>query len=151
MNIDASGAESPGEADAERRGSEPPHSGPWQPEEPSVQRSAYRILLGRDTVVTLTQAAPLIPARRRGRKTHVSTLFRWSNSGCRGIVLPTIQCGGTRCTSIEALQWFCEMLTELSQDPGGKIETAGAPLRRSLSQRRRESEAAGKQLEKMGA
>jgi hypothetical protein len=100
--------------------------------------------------MSLAQAAALIPPRRRGRKTHVSTLFRWSTSGCRGIVMPTIQCGGTRCTSVEGIQWFFEQLTELSRDRG-KAETAAIPLRRSPSRRRRESEEAGRQLEQMGA
>jgi hypothetical protein len=101
--------------------------------------------------VTLTQAAALIPPRRRGRKTSVSTLFRWSKSGCRGVILPTIQVGGSRCTSTEALQWFCEVLTELSHDSGRTAEAADIPRWRSPSQRRRESEAAGKRLEQMGA
>ena len=130
---------------------ESPPPGPEQPAGASLRRSGYQIALGRDTIVTLTQAAALIPPRRRGRKTSVSTLFRWSKSGCRGVILPTIQVGGSRCTSTEALQWFCEVLTELSQDPGRKAEATDMPLRRSPSQRRRESEAAGKRLEQMGA
>jgi hypothetical protein len=101
--------------------------------------------------VTLAQAAALIPPRRRGRKTHVSTLYRWSTTGCRGVVLPTIQVGGSRCTSAEALQWFCEVLTELSHDPGGQAGAEVLPLRCSPAQRRRESEAAGERLEQMGA
>jgi hypothetical protein len=116
---------------------------------PSPQPPGYQIVLGRDTIVSLTQATDLIPPRRRGRKTNVSTLFRWSTSGCRGIVLPTLQCGGTRCTSVEAVQWSFEALTELSR--GGASRTAGIPLRRSPSRRRRGSEAAGKRLEQMGA
>lgn len=99
--------------------------------------------------MSLTQAAGLIPPRRRGRKTNVSTLYRWSTSGCRGIIMPTIQCGGTRCTSVEGIQWFFEALTQLSR--GEVSQTPGIPLRRSPSQRRRESEQAGKRLEQMGA
>jgi hypothetical protein len=113
--------------------------------------SLYQIILGRDTIVTLTQATALIPPRRRGRKASVSTLFRWSNSGCRGVVLPTLQCGGTRCTSFEALQWFFEMLGQVGRGRGAQAGPAGIPLRRSPAQRRRAAEAAGKRLEKMGA
>ena len=114
-------------------------------------RDAYQIVLGRDTIVTLTQATALVPPRRRGRKTSVSTFFRWSTSGCRGIVMPTLQCGGTRCTSVEAIQWFFEALSELSRTQGAKVETTGVPVLRSPSQRRRASEDAGKRLEQMGA
>jgi hypothetical protein len=81
----------------------------------------------------------------------VSTLFRWSKSGCRGVILPTIQLGGSRCTSVEAMQVFVETLTERSHDPRGTTGPAALPPRRSLSQRQRESEAAGKRLEQMGA
>lgn len=62
-------------------------------------------------VVSLTEAAGLLPRRRQGKKPNVATLYRWASRGCRGIVLETIQIGGTRCTSREALQRFAERLT----------------------------------------
>jgi Protein of unknown function (DUF1580) len=136
------------EDDAENRSSKT-RTGTGGPNDPSPRLPGYQIVLGRDTIVTLTQATGLIPPRRRGRKTSVSTLFRWSTSGCRGILLPTLQCGGTRCTSVEAIQWFFEALTELSRSPGA--EATSILLRRSPSRRRRESEDAGKRLEQMGA
>ena len=37
-----------------------------------------------ESLLTLAQAADELPRRRRGRKTHVSTLFRWSTAGCKG-------------------------------------------------------------------
>ena len=64
--------------------------------------------------IPLTQAARLIPRRRAGRKCNVATLYRWSVVGCRGTVLETIQIGGTRCTSREALQRFFDRLTAQS-------------------------------------
>jgi hypothetical protein len=42
---------------------------------------------------------------------HVATVYRWSTTGVRGVVLETLQIGGTRFTSREALQRFCERLT----------------------------------------
>ena len=63
-------------------------------------------------IVTFYQAADDLPRRRRGRKTHISTRFRWSTAGCKGVVLETIQVGGTRCTSREALQRFFESLSQ---------------------------------------
>ena len=70
---------------------------------------------------------------------------------CQGNILPTLQCGGTHCTSVEAIQWFFEALSELSLTHGAKVETTGVPVLRSPTQRRRASEDAGKRLEQMGA
>lgn len=63
----------------------------------------------------LVEAARLIPSRRRGRPCSVTTLYRWSGVGCRGIVLETIQIGATRCTSAAALQRFFARLTAANQ------------------------------------
>jgi hypothetical protein len=101
-----------------------------------------------ETLIPLTQAASELPRRRRGRKTHVSTLYRWATVGCRGVILETIQVGATRCTSREALQRFFERLSQPVQ--------AGAVSRpvgrvRTLAQRQPASEAAGHKLAGMGA
>ena len=42
-------------------------------------------------LISLADAAGELPRRRRGRKTHVSTLFRWTTIGCRGVVLESLQ------------------------------------------------------------
>src|SRR5687767_10871131 len=52
-----------------------------------------------------------LPCRRRGRNLHISTVFRWSN-GLRGVKLETLQIGGTRCTSEQALRRFFSRLTD---------------------------------------
>jgi hypothetical protein len=101
-----------------------------------------------EAILSLSQAADELPRRRRGRKTHVSTLFRWSSAGCKGIVLETIQVGGTRCTSREALQRFFERLTE-PRTVGAGSATPGNL--RSAVRRRRDSERAGAELESLGA
>src|SRR5262249_20643300 len=104
-----------------------------------------------EDLLTLAQAADELPRRRRGRKTHVSTLFRWSTSGCRGVRLETIQVGGTRCTSREALQRFFEALTSSRPEVPlvGQARPPGG--RRSAPRRRRESERAARELEQLGA
>ena len=63
-----------------------------------------------EDIVPLTEAAQFIP-RRNGRKPHVSCLYRWTVQGCRGVVLESIQCGATRCTSRQAIVRFFERLT----------------------------------------
>jgi hypothetical protein len=61
--------------------------------------------------IPLVEAARECPRRRRGRPTHVSCLYRWTTSGCRGVVLESVQIGGTRCTTREAMARFFEALT----------------------------------------
>lgn len=68
------------------------------------------IELGNESILTLTEAAKLLPRRRAGRKPHVSTLYRWASNGLKGVVLETVQVGGTTCTSQEALQRFFNCL-----------------------------------------
>ena len=69
--------------------------------------------------VPLAQVVKVLPRRRKGKRPNVCTLYRWSTIGCRGIRLETIQIGGTRCTSREAMQRFFDALTR---------QSAGEPL-----------------------
>jgi hypothetical protein len=102
-----------------------------------------------EALLPLAHAAELLPRRRRGRKAHVSTLHRWATVGCRGIVLETLQVGGTRCTSAEALQRFFESLTRgASPMPVGNTSTGSS---RTSSRRQRDSETAERLLKKLGA
>ena len=57
-----------------------------------------------ETLLSLTKASELL-----GK--HVTTIYRWTTDGMRGVVLESIQVGATRCTSREAIQSFCEQLT----------------------------------------
>lgn len=62
-------------------------------------------------VLSLAHAARHVPKLRGDRRVHISTLYRWVQAGVRGTRLETIWIGGTRCTSIEALQRFFELLS----------------------------------------
>ena len=107
-----------------------------------------------ETLISLADAAGELPRRRRGRKTHVSTLFRWTTIGCRGVILESLQCGGTRCTSRQALQRFFERLSQPVQTGpvGGDQSRPGAVVgRRTLAQRQRASAEAGRKLAELGA
>ena len=64
-----------------------------------------------EELLSLTEAARLVPRRRGGKRAHVATLYRWAKDGLRGVFLDVLQVGGTRCTSREALQRFFERLT----------------------------------------
>lgn len=66
-------------------------------------------------VISLSEAARSLPARRAGKRPHVSCLYRWTKAGCRGVVLEWAQIGATRCTSREALERFFAALTAAAQ------------------------------------
>jgi hypothetical protein len=104
-------------------------------------------------VIPFTQASDESPRRRKGRKIHVSCFYRWSTVGCRGVILETIQIGGTRCTSREALQRFFERLSEFRQAGavGGQTSSVPSVGSRTLAQRQRASAEAGRKLAEMGA
>jgi hypothetical protein len=98
-----------------------------------------------ECIISLSIAAKLLPPRRRGRRPHVSCLYRWTISGCRGVVLESIQIGGTRCTSREALARFFDRLTS-------QRETLRPAVRpRTAAVRRRAVERAIRQLEAEGS
>ena len=94
-------------------------------------------------VVSLNDAAQMLPRRREGKKPHPATLYRWTVRGVKGVILETIQVGGTRCTSVEALQRFFEQLSVLPQGL--------APLKPPMTEaRRRELERVDRELDKEG-
>jgi hypothetical protein len=97
-------------------------------------------------VVSLADAARLCPKRRGGKRPHVSCIYRWTTSGCRGVILESIQIGGTRCTSIEALQRFFDALTATAQADRG----APLPPRTLSPSRQRQIEAAERRLARAG-
>ena len=93
-----------------------------------------------ETLISLIDAARSLPARRRGKRPHVSCAYRWTKTGCRGVILESIQVGGTRCTSKEALARFMEALTY----------GADRPAVRSPVKRRRAAERAVEALVREG-
>jgi hypothetical protein len=97
-----------------------------------------------ETLISFSDAAKTVIPRRRGRRTHLSTLHRWATSGIRGIVLETLVCGGCRVTSREALQRFFERLS-------GPRQPETSRGYRTPAKRQRDSEAAERELIETGA
>jgi len=97
--------------------------------------------LSEETVICLSEAPRHLP-RRDGRAFSLATVYRWSLKGCRGVRLETLQIGGRRHTSMEALQRFAEQLTSGQKTP----EPVIIPIRRE-----REIEAAERELIAHGA
>lgn len=96
-----------------------------------------------ETLISLSDAAKSLPRRRGGKKPHISCIYRWTTSGCRGEILDSIQVGGTRCTSPEALARFFRRLTS--------GDVAEVPTVRSVAERQRAAEKAMRDLERAGA
>jgi hypothetical protein len=95
-----------------------------------------------ETLISLRDAAKLLPQRRGGKRPHVSCIYRWTTAGCRGVVLESVQVGGTRCTSLPALSRFFERLTAAGDTSPPAVRTAG--------QRERAIAAAECELDDMG-
>lgn len=93
-----------------------------------------------ERVISFTDATAVLPRRRAGRKPHVATLYRWAQKGCRGVRLETIQIGGTKCTSVEALQRFFERLSGSSGAVLGAQATVATMRTRGNVLRELESE-----------
>jgi hypothetical protein len=64
-----------------------------------------------ESLIPLSEVPKLLPTRR-GKKVHISTVFRWIRSGARGKVLDTILVGGIRYTSREELFRFVSAESE---------------------------------------
>jgi hypothetical protein len=97
---------------------------------------------GPRTLISLPDVPGRLPRRRGGKLPHVSCIYRWAQHGLRGVRLEVLQCGGTKVTSLEALQRFFERLSAV---------TAGeTPAARSSAQRQRAADQADKDLAAQG-
>jgi Protein of unknown function (DUF1580) len=94
-----------------------------------------------ETMLRLPDAARRLPPGRDGNPTHPSTIYRWAKTGLRGTTLETIRVGGVLCTSLEALQRFCERLT---------VTVVASTLSATPSANRRAARRAGEVLDKLG-
>ena len=97
--------------------------------------------LANEEVVSLAAATKHLPKRRGGKRPHVSTLYRWATAGVRGIRLEVIRVGSTQCTSLEALQRFCERCT--AGDADRPVPTTTKQRRHQQQQAEAELAAAG--------
>ncbi len=99
-----------------------------------------------ESIITLTEAARLLPRRRAGRPVHLSCVYRWCQIGVQGVKLEFTQIGATKCTSREALQRFFDRLTEQAESGHAPLP---APTRLSAA-RRKSIQAAEKKLARAG-
>jgi hypothetical protein len=90
--------------------------------------------LGSETLVSLSQAARLLPPGRRGRPVNLSTILRWIIDGVAGVRLEGLRVGGRWLTSKEALARFAERLTpDLSTIPQRRTSRPPATRERAAN------------------
>lgn len=56
--------------------------------------------------IPLTEVPEHLPIRRKGKKIHISTVWRWASKGVGGRKLQTWRVGGTTCTTPSAIDEF---------------------------------------------
>jgi hypothetical protein len=104
--------------------------------------------LRNDNTISLSQAARMLPPRRRGRPVTLSCLLRWVLDGVKSpsgrVRLEAVGMGGRWITSVEALERFAAQQTP-------DLEGGDAPkLRPLLASRHRLARRAGEQLDEIG-
>ncbi len=97
-----------------------------------------------ETLISLADVPAQLPERRGGKRPHVSCIYRWAQRGCKGVKLEVLQCGGTKVTSLEALQRFYERLSAASNGEPKAL------LSGSVKRRQRAADNATKELEAAG-
>jgi hypothetical protein len=95
-------------------------------------------------MISLHDVPRLLPRTKPGRKIAISTVYRWTAKGIKGVRLETIQVGGRRCTSKQALERFFDALA--SPEPMVEESRRGY---RSPRQRARALAAAQRELDRL--
>ncbi|MBA4017296.1 MAG: hypothetical protein C0483_08995 [Pirellula sp.] len=85
-----------------------------------------------EVLISLAEAAALVPCGRKGRNPDVKTLYAWTKNGCRGVVLESVQLGARRGTSREAIRRFVEALTAKAGCPQMSSKKEAEHNRRAL-------------------
>lgn len=70
-----------------------------------------------EDVIGFAEAAKRLPESTKGKRVHISCLYRWANGGLIGragelVRLETVKVGGRVYTSVEALQRFFDRLSD---------------------------------------
>jgi len=92
-----------------------------------------------EELLSMKDAAALLPKRRGGAKVSLTSLWRWSTRGAKGVRLETVRVGSSVYTTRAALRRFIEARTAAA---GGTVPQAPAPSTRSRR--------AVRELERMG-
>jgi hypothetical protein len=83
-----------------------------------------------EKLITLPQAAAMLP-RKRGKRVHVSTIYRWMNGGVKGVRLEYCEYGGTRYTSVPAMRRFSQRIAQRKVQSGAAIVSSPRSSKRA--------------------
>ncbi len=81
-----------------------------------------------DELIPIREVPKRLPKKPCGKRIHISAVYRWMQKGVRGVKLDFVFIGGTRYTSVEALQRFVDRLS--MNDRG--IPRESTPRRRQM-------------------
>lgn len=84
-----------------------------------------------ERLITLDEAAALVPGRDEGKRVHPITVGLWTRRGKRGILLESVLAGTRKCTSVEALTRFFDRLS--AAPSGQEPRTVSARSRREAA------------------
>jgi hypothetical protein len=93
-----------------------------------------------ERLLTLGQAAKLLPGRQPGKPIAVVTVSRWCLRGLRGTRLRSVMVGGRRCTT---KKWIKEFIQNVNSNESWQT---GSPNTRTPDQRRRAADQAARDL-----
>ncbi len=73
----------------------------------------------KDPLIALASVPQLIPASKSGKTLHVSVVYRWASTGCRGAILETLTVAGRgKFTTQAALdRFFAEISGRMPAQP----------------------------------
>lgn len=77
--------------------------------------------LEHEELITLGEATRYVP-RRKGKRVHASSLWRWIRFGHRGILLEAIRTPAQWCTTRQAVQRFFARLADLDRPAPRKMD-----------------------------
>ena len=68
--------------------------------------------------------------RRRGKKVHIATCYRWAQLGVHGEVLRSVAIGGQRCTRMSWVLDWAERVAAAARPEADTIKPRRRPVRR---------------------
>lgn len=78
-----------------------------------------------ERLITLREVPNILP-KRRGKRTHICSVYRWVSRGVRGRKLEVLACGGVFYTSHEALDRFLRRRATNATPPPAATGTSKA-------------------------
>lgn len=92
----------------------------------------YEIDIFKDQLIPLTEAPDYLP-KRKGKRKHYQTIYRWANKGTKKSgKLASVVVGGIVHTSLEALAHFCQARGEVTSSSEHMNEVEKELQRRGL-------------------